>query len=322
MSSQSHRLPTGGRIDRTTVLTFTVDGVEYAGHPGDTIASALLANGQVQVGNSIYRDRPRGILAAGAEEPNALLQVSGEHSEPLVPATMRSLVDGFTASTLSGLGVLSPEPDAATYDKKFVHTDVLIVGAGPSGLAAALSAARSGARVLLLDEQPEVGGSLLSSRTERVDGRPATEWVTDAAAKLAAEPEVTVLTRTSAFGSYDDNYVLAVEDRAGGAASPAGSAVSRQRVWHIRAAEVILATGAYERPLVFAGNDTPGIMLASAVRSYLNRYAVAPGRKAVIATTNDSAYDTVEDLLESGVEVTAVLDARPGRSPRAAEVAT
>ncbi|MFI7066170.1 2Fe-2S iron-sulfur cluster-binding protein [Kribbella sp. NPDC050124] len=321
MNRQSHRLPTGGRIDRSTVLTFTVDDVEYVGHPGDTVASALLANGRVRVGDSIYRKRPRGILAAGPEEPNALLQVHGEQSEPMVPATVRELADGFSASTLSGLGVLDPEPDTATYDKKFVHTEVLVVGAGPAGLAAALSAARSGARVVLLDEQPELGGSLLSARTELVDGQPADDWLAATTASLAAAPEVTVLTRTSAFGSYDDNYVLAVENRAASSLVPRAPGVSRQRVWHIRAGQVVLATGAHERPSVFAGNDTPGVLLAGAVRTYLNRYAVAPGRKAVVATTNDSAYDTVEDLVAAGVEVVAVLDARDGLSARAAEIA-
>lgn len=321
MSSQSHRLPTGGRIDRDTVLTFTVDGTEYTGHPGDTLASALIANGRVRVGDSIYRRRPRGILAAGGEEPNALVQILGEQSEPSVTATIRSLTDGLKAKTLSGLGVLDPEPDTAAYDKKFVHTDVLVVGAGPSGLAAALSAARSGARVILMDEQAELGGSLLASRTELVDGKPAADWVAEAATTLAAAAEVTVLTRTTAFGSYDDNYVLAVEDRAGGSSAPQPDGVSRQRVWHIRAAQVILATGAYERPLVFAGNDVPGVMLAGAVRTYLNRYAVTPGRRFVVATTNDSAYDVVEDIVAAGLEVAAVLDARSTLSARATEVA-
>ena len=321
MSSQSHRLASGGRIDRSTVLTFTVDGVEHTGHPGDTVASALLANGRVRIGDSIYLGRPRGIYSAGGEEPNALVQILGEHSEPSVTATVRSLTDGLAARTLSGLGVLDPEPDAAAYDKKFVHTDVLVIGAGPSGLAAALSAARSGARVIVLDEQPELGGSLLASRTEQVDGKPAMEWVGEAAATLAAIPEVTVLTRTAAFGSYDDNYVLAVEDRSGGSSATQQAGVSRQRVWHIRAAQVVLANGAYERPLVFAGNDVPGVMLAGAVRTYLNRYAVAPGRRFVVATTNDSAYDVVDDIVAAGLEVAAVLDARAGLSARATEVA-
>lgn len=321
MSAQSHRLPMGGRIDRDTVLTFTVDGEQLTGHPGDTIASALIANGRLRVGDSIYLGRPRGILAAGGEEPNALVQLLGEHSEPSVTATACSLVDGLRARTLSGLGVLDPEPDTATYDKIFVHTDVLVIGAGPSGLAAATAAARSGARVILMDEQAELGGSLLSAREETIDGEPAIEWVADAAAALAAAEEVTVLTRTAAFGSYDDNYVLAVEDRAGGSAVPQPDGVSRQRVWHVRAGQVVLANGAYERPLVFAGNDVPGVMLAGAVRTYLNRYAAIPGRRFVVATTNDSAYDAVEDILAAGLEVAAVLDARSDLSARATEVA-
>ncbi|MDP3891052.1 sarcosine oxidase subunit alpha family protein [Nocardioides sp.] len=321
MSTQSHRLPSGGRIDRGTVWRFTLDGVEYTGHPGDTVASAMLANGRIRVGDSIYRNRPRGIMAAGVEEPNALLQTGGDCPEPMVPATIRPLVDGLTARTLSGLGVLDPAPDDATYDKCFVHADVLVVGGGPAGLAAARSASRSGARVVLLDEQSELGGSLLSSRLERVNGGPALDWVTETAARLAAEPEVTVLTRTTAFGSYDGNYVLAVQNRTDHLGSPVQVGVSRQRIWHIRARRVVLATGAHERPLVFSGNDRPGVMLAGAVRTYLNRYAVRPGERAVVATTNDSAYDTVDDLVAAGVDVVAVLDARDVLSGRAARTA-
>jgi sarcosine oxidase subunit alpha len=322
MSIQPRRLPAGGRIRRDTLLTFTIDGVSYTGHPGDTVASALLANGRVRVGDSIYRGRPRGIVAAGVEEPNALLQIGGDCPEAMVPATTRPLVDGLTATTLSGLGVLDPAQDESIYDKYFLHTDVLVIGAGPAGLAAALSAARSGARVVLLDEQSELGGSLLSSREETVDGRPAVDWVADAAETLAASPEVTVLPRTLAFGSYDDNYVLAVQNRTDHLGAPAPAGVSRQRVWHLRARQVVLATGAHERPLVFSGNDRPGIMLAGAVRTYINRYAVKPGHRAVVATTNDSAYDTVEDLLAAGAEVVAVLDARDVLSARAARIAT
>jgi sarcosine oxidase subunit alpha len=321
MTAQPRRLPTGGRIDRDRVLTFSVDGVDYVGHPGDTVASAMLANGRIRAGDSIYRRRPRGIMAAGVEEPNTLLQVGGDCPEPMVPATTRALVDGLTATTLSGLGVLDPAPGDAIYDKYFVHADVLVIGGGPAGLAAALSAAQADARVVLIDEQSELGGSLLSSRHETVNGQPALDWTASAAATLAAAPEVTVLPRTVAFGSYDDNYVLAVQNRTDHLDDLAPVGVSRQRVWHIRARQVVLATGAHERPMVFAGNDRPGVMLAGAVRTYVNRYAVSPGDRAVVATTNDSAYDTVDDLLAAGAEVVAVLDARDVLSGRAAGIA-
>ena len=319
-TGQPRRLPHGGRIDRDTVLTFTVDDVTYTGHPGDTVASALLANGRIRVGDSMYRGRPRGIMAAWSEEPNALLQIGGDRSEPTVPATTRELVDGLTAATISGVGALDPAADDAVYDKRYAHTDVLVIGAGPAGLAAALSAAASDARVMLVDEQSEPGGSLLASRRETVDGRPALDWVAGAAATLAAAPEVTVLTRTVAVGSYDDNYVLALERRTDHLGAAAPPAMSRERVWHIRARQVVLATGAHERPLVFAGNDRPGVMLAGAVRTYLNRYAVRIGDRVVVATTNDSAYDTVEDLCAAGIDVVAVLDARDVLSRRAYEI--
>jgi sarcosine oxidase subunit alpha len=319
--TQTSRLPSGGRIDRSTVLHATVDGVELSGYPGDTVASAMLAAGRIEVGPSLYRKRPRGVVSAGVEEPNALLQVAGDVSESMLCATTVPLVDGLRASALSGLGRLDPIPDEAVYDKTYVHTDVLVVGAGPAGLAAAVVAARAGARVVLVDEQPELGGSLLSGRDETVDGIPARDWVAEIAAELAAHPEVLVLPRTSAFGDYDDNYVLAVQHRTDHLPAPAPHGVSRQRVWHIRARQVVLATGAHERPLVFAGNDRPGVMLASAVRSYLNRYAVAAGSRVVVATTNDSAYDTVADLLSAGVDVATVVDARPELSDRAGELA-
>ncbi|CAL9373951.1 Sarcosine oxidase subunit alpha [Streptomyces sp. enrichment culture] len=312
MTHQRFRLPRGGRVDRRTVLRFTVDGRELTGHPGDTVASALLAHGLVEVAPSLYRGRPRGIVAAGTEEPNALLRLDGPCAESMLPATTAELYDGLSATTLSGRGRLDPRPDPARYDKKYAHTDVLVVGAGPAGLAAAATAAGSGARVLLLDEQPEPGGSLLSGGLGRVAGLRAA---------LDAAGETVVLPRTTAFGSYDDNYVLALQRRTDhlGPAAPEG--VSRQRLWHIRARRVVLATGAHERPLVFAGNDRPGVMLAGAVRTYLGRYGVAAGSRAVVSTTNDSAYDTVADLHAAGVAVAAVVDARPEPSARAAEVA-
>ncbi|MFD8627346.1 sarcosine oxidase subunit alpha family protein [Streptomyces hygroscopicus] len=324
MTGQPFRLRHGGRVDRGTVLRFTVDGRELTGHPGDTLASAMLACGLIEVAPSIHRHRPRGIVAAGAEEPNALVRLDGPCAEGMLPATTVELYDGLSATTLSGMGRLDPAPDPAVYDKKYTHTDVLIVGAGPAGLAAAAAAAGSGARVMLVDDQPEPGGRLLSARTERVGAQTAPEWVAAVRATLDAAPEVVVLPRTTAFGAYDDNYVLALQrrtDHLGANAPDPSLGVSRQRLWHIRARQVVLATGAHERPLVFAGNDRPGVMLAAAVRTYLNRYAVAPGSRAVVSTTNDSAYDTVADLHAAGIGIAAVVDARPGLTHRAAGIA-
>ncbi|WP_455836308.1 2Fe-2S iron-sulfur cluster-binding protein [Pseudarthrobacter siccitolerans] len=320
MTSQNARLAAGGRIDRTISWRFTVDGEEFTGHPGDTLASALLANGRVAAGNSLYEDRPRGIMSAGVEEANALVKVQprfpGHVAESMLPATTVTLVDGLKAEYLNGLGKLDPADDRAEYDKKYVHTDVLVIGGGPAGLAAAREAVRSGARVMLLDDQPELGGSLLSGSTapelvETIEGKPALEWVADIEAELVSGSESTVLNRTTAFGAYDANYVIAVQNRTDHLSSPAASGVSRQRIWHIRANQVVLAPGAHERPLVFENNDRPGIMLASAVRSYLNRFAVAAGQRVVISTTNDSAYALAADLRAAGVKIAAVVDARP-----------
>ncbi|WHP59679.1 sarcosine oxidase subunit alpha family protein [Arthrobacter sp. KFRI-F3372] len=327
MTSQNARLASGGRIDRTISWRFTVDGEEFTGHPGDTLASALIANGRINAGNSLYEDRPRGIMSAGVEESNAMVKIAarfpGDVAESMLPATTVTLVDGLKAELLSGLGKLDPEEDRAEYDKKYVHTDVLVVGGGPAGLAAAREAVRTGARVMLLDDQPELGGSLLSGSTapelaETIEGKPALEWVADVEAELVSGAESTVLNRTTAFGAYDANYVIAVQNRTDHLSSPAASGVSRQRIWHIRANQVVLAPGAHERPLVFENNDRPGIILASAVRTYLNRYGVAAGRRVVISTTNDSAYAVAADLRAAGVKVAAVVDARPQLTAAAA----
>ncbi|MGW3208940.1 2Fe-2S iron-sulfur cluster-binding protein [Streptomyces sp. NPDC001135] len=303
------RAPGHGHVNRDTALSFSFDGTTYTGHPGDTLASALLANGVHHVADSIKYGRPRGILAAGSEEPNALVQIEAPFPEPMLTATTVELYEGLVARGLSGQGRLSSRPDPARYDSMHAHCDLLVVGAGPAGLAATLAAARAGARVILVDELPRPGGSLLGTR-ELLDGAPATAWVGDVIAELDACADVQVLQRTTAFGHYDDGLVLALEKRTDhlGAAAPAH--LSRQRIWRIRAKQVVYATGAHERPVAFDNNDRPGIMLAGSARTYLNRFGVLPGRRAVVFTTNDSAYPAALELAGAGVRIAAVIDAR------------
>jgi len=276
------RLPEGGRIDRTKPLRFTVDDIEYTGCAGDTLASAMIANGLLEVAPSAYLGRPRGIFAAGVDEPNALVQLA----DPMQLATTTELVDGLEATLLSGKGRLTGQPDPARYDKRNAHCDVLVVGGGPAGVAAALAAGRTGARVILADEQRELGGALLTENR-------LLDWLSDAVEELDSLPETRILTGTTAFGYYDQNFVALAE---------------KHRLWHVRAKRVVLATGAHERPLVFVDNDLPGIMLSSAVRQYTNRYAALPGENIVVATTNDAAYGTAFDL---ATRVSTIVDSRP-----------
>ncbi|WP_330350795.1 sarcosine oxidase subunit delta family protein [Streptomyces sp. NBC_00582] len=302
-ADQPYRHPTRGRIHRDTPLTFTFDGIAYQGYQGDTLASALLANGVVQTGTSIKLGRPRGIFSAGVEEPNAVIQIEAPFPEPMLPATTVELYDGLVATSLPGQGRLAAEPDPARYDAVHAHCDLLIVGAGPAGLAAAAAAARSGARVILADDQPEPGGSLLGTGEHL-------GWVREVTALLATAPEVRVLPRTTVFGYYDDNHLLAVERRTNHLGAAAPENVSRERVWRIRARRVVLATGAHERSLAFADNDRPGVMLAASARTHVHRYGVLPGRRAVVLTTNDSAYAAALDLRAAGVDVPVIVDTR------------
>lgn len=325
MTVTSRRLPVAAaphaRVETTRPRRFTLDGETISGVQGDTVASAMLASGRLRVGDSIYLGRPRGIFAAGVEEPNALISVRGDQpgavTESMLSAPAVELTEGMDVRLLSGLGTLDPAADEAYYDHKHVHTDVLVVGAGAAGLAAAREAARSGARVMLVDEQAEAGGELLDRRSARIDGQPARAWISGVVGELADSPETVHLQRTTAIGSYDANYLVAVERRRAHLSGAGADGVSRERVWHIRASQVVLATGAHERHLVFADNDRPGIMLAGAVRSYLNRYGVLAGERTVIATTGDWVYDLVEDLQQAGGEVAAVVDSRPELSDRA-----
>ncbi len=314
MSTITFRTAGGGRVDRSSTLGFEFAGERLTGHPGDTLASALLAAGRHQIGTSIKLGRPRGIGAAWAEDPGGLVQITEPFPEPMLLAATVELYEGLAAHGIPGQGRLADVPDPARYDCKHLHVDVLVVGAGPAGLQAALTAAHSGARVALIDEQSEAGGALLGS-TDRLDGRPALQWVDATVAELAAASEVVHLQRTTAFGLYDDGLVLALQrctDHMAGAASPN---VARQRVWRIRAKQIVVAAGAHERPVVFSNNDRPGIMLAHAARTYLHRYGVRVGERAAVFTTNDSAYPVAVELADAGVQIAAVVDARP-RAPQ------
>jgi sarcosine oxidase, subunit alpha len=308
------RTAKSGRVDRSGTYSFVFNNREFTGHPGDTLASALLAHGVHQVTTSIKLGRPRGFTAAWAEDTGGLVQIEHPFPEPMLLATTVELFDGLVARGIPGQGRLAEIADTAKYDATHVHADVLVVGAGPAGLAAALTAARTGARVVLLDEQSEAGGALLGSN-DTIDGKPALDWVAEAVTELATFPEVQHLQRTTAFGLYDDGFVLALQRRTDHLGEAAPATVSRQRVWRIRARHIVVAAGAHERPVVFTDNDRPGIMLAHGARTYLHRYGVKVGRQAVVFTTNDSAYLAAFDLDDAGVRINAIVDARSELSP-------
>ena len=348
---QPRRLAQGGRIDRSRPLRFYFNGRLCEGYAGDTLASALLANGVDVAGRSFKFHRPRGIMGRGAEEPNAIVQIGvGATATPNLRATEIPLREGLTATThrgwpslhvdllavtgwfhrmlsagfyyktflwpralwkwyehglrkASGLGVAPTLPDPDRYDHRNAHCDVLVAGGGPAGLAAALAAARSGARVILADEQSEFGGSLLWAPA-RINDAPAAAWLEQTLQALAACPEARLLPRSAVLGYYDHNFLTVLERCE---EQPAGP---RTRLWRVRARRVILAQGAIERPLVFPNNDRPGVMLASAVSECIHRYGVCPGRRAALFTNNDWAYQAALDLKAAGAEVAAIIDCR------------
>jgi sarcosine oxidase subunit alpha len=353
------RTRAGGRIDRSKTLRFTFDGVTYHGVRGDTLASALLANGVHLVGRSFKYHRPRGIMSAGSEEANALVTIIRDEGRttPNLRATQIELYDGLVATSqnrwpslrvdagavndllspvfvsgfyyktfmwpkgfwekvyepriraAAGFGKAPSKPDPDRYLNRFAHCDVLVIGSGPAGLAAAVAASEAGAKVIVCDEQAELGGSLLSETTARIEGRPAREWATDVVMSLALKDKVRLLPRTTAFGWYSQNLVALAERLTDHLGDPNPN-LPRERMWQVRAKQVVIAAGAIERPLVFPENDRPGIMLAEAGRIYANRYGTLPGKTAVVFTACDSAYRVALDLKAAGCNIALIADLR------------
>jgi sarcosine oxidase, subunit alpha len=304
------RLAHGGRIDRARPLPFSWNGRPLSGFAGDTLASALLGSGIDVIGTSVSSGRPRGVSSAGLEEATAFAQLTnGGCGEPLVRMTTLALFRGLSAEGRITTGRLTNVHDDARFDKRFAHCDLLVVGAGPAGLAAALVGTRAGARVILVDADTEAGGALLRE-TSSIDGGRARRWVTATMDALGAAPDTRVLLATTACVMMDQNGVLLAQRIGAHLPVDERASVPEQRLWHVRARRIVHATGALERPIVFQDNDRPGIMLAAAARSYLHRHALAPGR-AVVFTTNDDAYRTALDWQAAGVTVAGIVDIRP-----------
>lgn len=354
--SQINRLD-GGQIDRGTRLKFNFDNRQYYGHPGDTLASALLANGVRLMGRSFKYHRPRGPLSAGSEEPNAIVALrGGARQEPNTRATTAELYDGLFARSqnrwpslafdamaindrlsgfltagfyyktfmwpaafweklyepiirkAAGLGSLSMREDPDGYEKGFRHCDLLIIGAGPAGLSAALTAGRSGAEVILADEDFVMGGRL-NSETTVLDDAPARDWVTRSIAELSSLPNVRLMSRTTVIGAFDHGVYGAVERVSDHLYAPEPGK-PRQILWRLYTKRTLLCAGATERPIAFDNNDRPGILLAGAIRSYANRFAATPARRIAIFTNNDDGHRTATDLADKGVTIAAVIDTR------------
>ena len=348
--SQTYRLNNAGYINRDKKISFKFNGKKYFGYKGDTLASALLANGVHLVGRSFKYHRPRGFVGAGVEEPNAKVQLyyKGANTEPNANATEVELVEGLIARSqncwpsvsfdfgainnllnkffpagfyyktfmwpksfwykiyepiirkAAGLGIAPLKPDPDKYEHKYEYCDVLVAGSGPSGLSSALSAAKNGARVILAEDKVRFGGSLLTDEVT-IGNKKGKEWADEIISQLKSMPNVIVKNRSQVFGYYDHNMMVMCERTKDHIENPS-EFTPRQKLWYIRAKEVVVSTGSIERPLVFGNNDRPGIMLASAAKEYMKVYGVLVGKKPIIFTNNDSAYDTAIDFKKNGID--------------------
>jgi sarcosine oxidase subunit alpha len=359
-----YRIKGRGRVNHNRPVRFTFDGKTFSGFEGDTVASALLANGEHLMGRGFKYHRPRGVVTAGSEEPNALIGTTRGPGrfEPNTRATMQEIYSGLTTESqnkwpslkfdlgaindrlymlfsagfyyktfmwpksfwdkvyepfirrAAGLGRAPTELDPDHYASRYLHCDVLIVGAGPAGLAAALTAARTGASVVVVDEQSEMGGTLLSEPSPMIEGKSAWDWLAATLAELAGMANVRLMNRTTAIGYYHQNMVGLCQKLTDHLSDVPADA-PRERLWRVRAGQVILAQGAIERPMVFDGNDRPGVMMAGAAQTFLSRFGVKVGDRPVILTSHDSAWYTAFDLADAGCKVVAIVDTRTDIAP-------
>ena len=354
--SQSYRLDKIGLINRDKKISFKFNGKKYFGYEGDTLASALIANGVHLVGRSFKYHRPRGFFGSGVDEPYAIVQLyrNGE-TDPNCRATEQELFEGLEAKSVNcwpsinfdvgainnflnrffpagfyyktfmwpksfwykiyepfirkaaGFGVASIEHDKERYEHKYEYCDLLIAGSGPSGLAGAYAAAKNGARVILAEDKPRFGGSLLTSEVN-IGNQTGKEWADHIITELKDMPNVIVKNRAQIFGYYDHNMTI-MSERINDHLPKSKKYSPKQKLWYIRAKEVLISSGSIERPIVFGNNDTPGVMLASAAKEYLKVYGVLVGKSPIIFTNNDSAYETAIEFKKNGVWPT-VLDTR------------
>ena len=354
--SQNYRLDNIGLINRDKKISFKFNGKKYFGYEGDTLASALIANGIHLIGRSFKYHRPRGFFGAGVDEPYAIVQLyrNGE-TDPNCRATEQELFEGLEAKSVNcwpsvkfdigainnflnrflpagfyyktfmwpksfwyriyepfirraaGFGVASTNHDKERYEHKYEHCDLLVAGSGPSGLASAYAAAKNGANVILAEDKPRFGGSLLTNEAN-IGNQSGKDWAEKIIAELEEMPNVILKKRSEVFGYYDHN-MLVMSERVSDHLPKSEKYTPKQRLWYIRAKEVVISSGSIERPIVFGNNDTPGVVLSSAAREYLKVYGALVGKKPLIFTNNDSAYETAIEFKKNGINP-LVLDSR------------